>query len=248
MIIPNNIVADYQFSRLYKDTGRKISFADNLAQSIFNDRNIIEVDGIIIPESNFETNYKGETWIASFKDVRAERPLPIKEGLKKIASLKRSFLARGYRISEVEKHILNNIADFAKVIDKSPYLRNRTFFKIINNGGDNVAVNIGYNQINKEYEVLKISREPNHPEVLGRIHERSFDLPVFSQGKINGLHYYIQPMAITEGITSEMVEEVRQKIEKKGYELADDFGAQQIGIYRERPYLLDPDCAVAVQN
>jgi|GEM_PF-5443225 len=238
MITLNNIVTDYSIFNKHKNKTGQISFRDN-------DHQDLTINNLFIPGKNFSRE-TGRTWLHSLYNIQPADPLPIKEGLREVSGIKRELKKRTCRIYKVEEEKLSFMADFAENVDKIPYFNNRKLFKILNNGIYSVAIDIGKNPKTNENEVLKISSEPNYPDALERRFEPVFDMPVFKQGKVDGLYYCVQAKGTKEGLTPRSVRQVGLRIENKGYKLGDDFDEIQVMMYKGQPYLVDPACAELV--
>lgn len=169
----------------YRSIGKQIPF-----KGIETSNTHKEVNGITIPLSNFKrlTNRRlGEPIILHYlKDIKASKNLPLEEGLKRTSALKDYFTPdMGYVIFYCANVELESMEKLSKHIKEIPYLKNREFVKILDNGCNSVVVDMGYNPARNEEEVLKIASVPNYPEALGRKNEPSFDLPVYEQGCIS---------------------------------------------------------------
>lgn len=251
MINPNNIIANYQISRIHKNTGMQVLFLGNAIEPAIRETDSeLEINGKIIPKENIKFwNHCNEYELISPKNIMLKTPLPVKKGLIKLSELTKDLENNNYTVISSLKENLSLVKDFAGSVHKIDYLKNRDMHKLLNTGSASIAIDIGVNPDTKEKEVLKFSTSPNFPESLGRRFEPSFDLPIFEQGNIDGFYYYIQPEANTDEITSEHVKEITKEIENKGYESFDlgsspvEMAKEQVMMYKGRPYLIDPECA-----
>lgn len=92
-------------------------------------------------------------------------------------------------------------------------------------------------------KVLKFTEGSHFP--FGRPRE-SFDVPIYKEGKIKRIHYYLEEKLYQHGLTDGFISIIKDEIRQKGYRVS-DLGSndiQQIGMSKSgKLYLLDPECA-----
>ena len=203
------------------------------------------VNGLAIPSGNIYGQGKSKV-LQSLKNINFYNLPSVKEGLNRLGELKNNKNAFS-EFDSVSELMLNVSEDFAKKVENILSLKNRKLVKIINNGSNSIVFQLDKNPLTQEEEILKISYKPNHPEVLGRNFEPSFDIPVLEKGKVRSdanktIYYCIHPKASGEGINDSHVNEVVDQIQKTGHEIQ-DMNPDQVMIYNGKPCLVDPECA-----
>lgn len=92
-------------------------------------------------------------------------------------------------------------------------------------------------------KVIKFTDGNHFP--FGRPKE-SFDVPIYKEGKLKTIHYYIEEKLFQHGIDDGFVSIMKDIIKEKGYKTSDlgSSDIHQLGISKNgKLYLLDPECA-----
>lgn len=144
------------------------------------------------------------------------------------------------KLKTVLKHINDkdkNIDIFIKAIKKNEYLANKKVTGYVNKGSAAIVFETS------DGKILKLTEGNHFP--LNRPQEE-FDVPIYEKGKIGNIHYYIEEKLYQHGLSTPFVEEIKERIKKRGYKTFDiyDTDTNQIGLSKEgKLYLLDPECA-----
>ena len=126
---------------------------------------------------------------------------------------------------------------FIKEISKNEELASTPIIDLIGQGSCAIAFET------KDGRVLKMTRGSHFP--LGRKQE-DFDVPIYKQGKIGKINYYIEEKLMQHDMPEEFLYIMQDMIVEKGLEPYDlEFGStRQIGLSSEgKLYLIDPECA-----
>ena len=92
-------------------------------------------------------------------------------------------------------------------------------------------------------DILKLTQGNHFPQ--GRPHE-SFDVPIFKQGRVGKLFYYLEEKLLQHNLNEGFVIQIKDMIRQYGYKPYDigDYDIHQIGLSQDgHLYLLDPECA-----
>lgn len=165
----------------------------------------------------------------NFCDLEFDKPLNLKEALKKIKGLQEDY--------KIYRYGLCTYGYIFKSFDEAFSLRFKEmkFTKFLGAGNNALALE------NEDGQVLKLSERDTF---VFRDGPEDFDARIFKKGNVGkNYFYYLQEKCSQEGITPEHVEQIEKRIAKKGYKPF-DMSEMQIGFDKNgKVCLIDPECA-----
>lgn len=190
-------------------------------------------------EKSFKLNQKTESGIIhflkdkTFSSFDFNQPVSLEEAFDVIKELQEKFNIHKYGLP-THQYVYKSYKDVF-----GPRFKDIKFSRYLGAGNSAIAIET------TEGKVLKLS-ENNHFG-QGRKTEE-FDAPVYESGQIGDFHhYYFQKKCSTKNITEENVEEIKNRIEAKGYN-SFDLSKNQLGKANGKVYLIDPECAVNIKE
>lgn len=126
---------------------------------------------------------------------------------------------------------------FIKELEKNKNLSEKPVTKFIGKGKSAFVFET------PDGKILKLTFGNHFP--MNRAQE-NFDAPIYEHSRSGKVHCYLVEKLYQHGLSDVFVEEIKNRIRKKGYRTFDiyDGDVNQIGISKEgKLYLLDPECA-----